>query len=447
MYYDFIEIGVTQGLTCIEIASNQTKGLTIDFNPTIVSMLHAKANVNQVVAAISSYDGIIKTYYVNDDGLQAFALQQHWWLRGCNELVTSSPYKKLEHVLEQAGCSDPAKYIAVYNVPVLSISSLFELYSVTGCSLLKLNCGEHNQVILQSYIEALISQQIQPVRRIRIQDDKDCNNHNVSVKWLEMLGYKIEVHDDETLVAYISSKATTTDFNTLAFDFPSKQRCNMLVSVEGNIGSGKSTLLEALSQQTLCRQHTVVYEDVKTWTAVLSHDGHSLLEMYYKDPEMYSYAFQSIVLVSRIQSIIEAINNPNNAIVITERSHLSDLFIFAKNLYDSNKMTELSWKTLCKSYEILMKLLSVSIDLTIYLDTTPECCLERINKRARKGEELISKEYIEQIDRRHQDWINTLDSTKVLVVDGNVDLSQSKDREALIVNVVADINNRFNRLS
>ena len=49
--------------------------------------------------------------------------------------------------------------------------------------------------------------------------------------------------------------------------------------------------------------------------------------------------------------------------------------------------------------------LPLNVDLIIYLRTTPEKALERINVRARSEENTIPLEYIQQLHSLHEEWL------------------------------------------
>jgi deoxyadenosine/deoxycytidine kinase len=209
----------------------------------------------------------------------------------------------------------------------------------------------------------------------------------------------------------------------------------MLISVEGNIGSGKTTLIEELKEAKFLIPHVVILEDVKEWTSFVDQEGNNILEMYYKDRQKYSYCFQSLVLVSRIQHIVQTIKDNPNAIIITERSQLTDLMIFAKTLYENKAMTEIEWLTYNKCYSILASLIDVQIDLIIYNETSPDVCMERIGTRNRKGESLIQKAYIEQLHQKHDDWLSA-SSIPVFKINGNINKEDVNDRQHQIKSII-----------
>ena len=62
-----------------------------------------------------------------------------------------------------------------------------------------------------------------------------------------------------------------------------------MISIEANIAAGKSTFLDFLAQSGA----SVVHEPLDKWQNVA---GFNLLDMYYQNPEMYSFIFQMYVL-------------------------------------------------------------------------------------------------------------------------------------------------------
>jgi deoxyadenosine/deoxycytidine kinase len=194
-----------------------------------------------------------------------------------------------------------------------------------------------------------------------------------------------------------------------------------IISVEGNIGSGKSTLLKYLKSNLKdINGYKVIYlqEPVNSWNEITDLDGKTIIEKFYADQHKYSFSFQMMAYITRLSQLKNAINSaPINSIIITERCLYTDRNIFAKMLYDSNTMDHIE-------YTIYTKWFDEFIDYTkltglIYIETTPEVCVERIEKRARSGEELIPLSYLTSCHNYHNNWImkdNPIDS---LVLDGN----------------------------
>jgi ABC-type cobalamin/Fe3+-siderophores transport system ATPase subunit len=73
--------------------------------------------------------------------------------------------------------------------------------------------------------------------------------------------------------------------------------------VEGNIGAGKTTWLDMVRSDTGAEHELieVVPEPVHQWQK--SPQGHNMLDLFYKDPKKYAFAFQQFVLVTRMQQV------------------------------------------------------------------------------------------------------------------------------------------------
>ncbi len=216
----------------------------------------------------------------------------------------------------------------------------------------------------------------------------------------------------------------------------------MIISIEGNIGSGKSTLLDSLKSVKFCKPHIVLQEDVSGWTSFKDGNNMNILEHFYKDKERYSYCFQSLVLLNRIKHLIDVIKENPNQILILERSHYSDLNIFAKSLYDKSLMTEIEWKTYQLCHKHLNDILqNVKIDHIIYIKTSPKICVERIQKRNRGGEQYIQNDYIEMLHDKHEDWLIHTD-IPLLEINGDIDIDDIQ-RSQILEEIVEYIDKRY----
>jgi len=217
-----------------------------------------------------------------------------------------------------------------------------------------------------------------------------------------------------------------------------------LFTIEANIGAGKSTLLAELQNLKFDKPHIVIQEQVKEWSNLKDNEGNDILSLFYKDKQKYSYIFQSYVLFSRLSQMIKTIKDNPNTIIITERCHLTDLYVFAKSLYELNDINSIEWEVYNMWHKQLKELFKIEIKGTIYLNTKPETCYERIKKRSRNAEEGIPLEYLKLLHEKHNEWLLKRpltkkdvewfslheDSTKaVLELDGNIDLYNYEERQ------------------
>jgi deoxyadenosine/deoxycytidine kinase len=188
-------------------------------------------------------------------------------------------------------------------------------------------------------------------------------------------------------------------------------------SIEGNIGSGKSTLIEFLKSSN--EKFIYLPEPVNLWNEIKDSNGVTILEKYYQEPDHYAFPFQMMAYITRLSIIREAIKSaPDNSVIITERSIYTDRAIFAKMLHDSGKIEDICYSIYLRWFDEFSE---CKLDGIIYVQTTPEICLQRIEQRNRKGEESIPLSYLEECHRYHEEWINN--SKNVLYIDGHPEQS------------------------
>lgn len=182
----------------------------------------------------------------------------------------------------------------------------------------------------------------------------------------------------------------------------------ILISLDGNIGAGKSTLLEALT--TLLPEITVVQEPVSDWVNLKNEKGENLLELFYRDTSRWCYTFQNCAILTRLLHTNDILKNwvPQEGklpVVITERSVLTDRYVFAEMLHREGKMDELEWSLYMKWFNYYAA--NLPVKGMIHLTTSAETSKERIHTRGRSGEEKIPMEYLHQLDDQHKHWVAT----------------------------------------
>jgi deoxyadenosine/deoxycytidine kinase len=176
-----------------------------------------------------------------------------------------------------------------------------------------------------------------------------------------------------------------------------------LVAVEGNIGAGKTTLLNQLKDWPMaeCQE-----EPIDSWTNVANNN---LLDLMYKQPKKYTFHFQ--VLAALKQPILQV----SKPIQIVERSLISQLYCFGANALKRNDITPLE-------FELLSQLFNRCItwqtpDLIIYLKSSPEMALKRIQNRNRIEENNITLDYLSDIHQLHEKTFGNSDNDHTIVID------------------------------
>lgn len=199
-----------------------------------------------------------------------------------------------------------------------------------------------------------------------------------------------------------------------------------IISIDGNIGSGKSTLLSHLKSKLNIDNVVFLKEPVDEWEKIKDKEGKTILQNFYEDQKKYSFSFQMLAYITRLNIIKEAIKNNPNAIIITERSLYTDKMVFAKMLFDDGLINEIDYQIYSHLFDSFAP--EYPVHKIIYVNTLPNICIDRIKKRSRTGETNIQLEYLENLDKYHNEMINTdyLDN-KILYLNGNDDIYKNPE--------------------
>lgn len=214
--------------------------------------------------------------------------------------------------------------------------------------------------------------------------------------------------------------------------FNSNKHINIrIVSIDGNIGSGKSTLLNnAMTHFKLNKNIKFLTEPIDLWNEIKDENNVTILKKFYENQSKYAFSFQIMAYISRLSVLRKCVNdiynNANsiddtNYIIITERSLLTDRHIFAKMLYDQNKIEIINYVIYLKWFDEFIN--EYPIDKIIYINTSPTICHERICKRSREGEDVIAIEYLNECHKYHTEFIyNQASKHEIVELNGNEDL-------------------------
>lgn len=179
----------------------------------------------------------------------------------------------------------------------------------------------------------------------------------------------------------------------------------IVISLDGLIGAGKTTLMEHIG--AAMPDVEVVYEPVGEWMTLKNAEGKSLLELFYEDKRRWSYTFQNCAILTRIRGIKNAIKRSTKRVILTERSVLTDRFVFAEMLRDSGDIDPMEWDLYMKWYESFAE--DLPVRGVIHLTTGVGTSAERIVKRGRHGEDHIPLDYLSALDAQHRKWLANTD--------------------------------------
>ena len=181
----------------------------------------------------------------------------------------------------------------------------------------------------------------------------------------------------------------------------------IVVSIEAAVGAGKSSLLKLL--RMLLQSPTVLFvpEPVDTWRET------GMLRRYYAG-EMSALEFQLAALTTIYAPFARAINTPNVKVVITERSLLSNLEVFAKMNLSGHGLRDFT-----TVYDALQSTLPARRELVLYLEASPDVLTERIAKRGRPEEAALDTAFHSTLIAAHERMCATHPS--VVRLDANRD--------------------------
>jgi deoxyadenosine/deoxycytidine kinase len=162
----------------------------------------------------------------------------------------------------------------------------------------------------------------------------------------------------------------------------------------------------------------VVTEPVGEWMTLKNEKGQSLLELFYEDKRRWAYTFQNCAILTRLRSLKNVLATTKKRVVITERSVLTDRYVFAELLRKSGDIDELEWQLYVNWYDTFAA--SLPLGGIIYLNTDFATSAVRIAKRGREGEEKIPAPYLIDLHYQHEAWIasSSLPHLAVSTADG-----------------------------
>ena len=174
------------------------------------------------------------------------------------------------------------------------------------------------------------------------------------------------------------------------------------IGIAGNIGVGKSTLTRRLSAAL---DLPAYYEPV---------DDNIYLRDFYEDPSRYAFEMQVYLLNRRFQQHQEIIWSAQGG--VQDRTIYEDQ-IFAQALSDQSIMEERAFETYRDLFDHMSNFMRVP-NCIVYLEASPEVCLERIKERARGVEVGVDLNYLQHLETRYAELMDELDLvTNVITLD------------------------------
>lgn len=194
----------------------------------------------------------------------------------------------------------------------------------------------------------------------------------------------------------------------------------MHIVIAGNIGSGKSTLTRMLSKHY---GWTPRYESV---------DHNPYLEDYYRDIHRWSFNLEVYFLKERFRDLLAIAQEQGT--IIQDRSIFEGVYVFMANNKAMGHLSDRDYNTYMELFDQMLTIVKLP-DLMIYLRASVSHLVENIQKRGRDYEQTMQLEYLENLNKRYEDFIYNQYKGRVMVVEKDkVDFEKNPEDFAAITN-------------
>lgn len=178
----------------------------------------------------------------------------------------------------------------------------------------------------------------------------------------------------------------------------------IFIAVAGNIGTGKTTLTQMLADHFKWDAH---FESVS--------DNPYLVD-FYEDMRRWSFPLQIYFMTHRVGAHQRITEEGRSA--IQDRTIYEDANIFARNLYEQKLMEERDYKNYLSVYNVVTSTLQAP-DLMIYLRKSLPRLQSQIKKRGRDYEQDMPAEYLSNLNRYYDEWIDGYSIGKKLTIESD----------------------------
>lgn len=188
----------------------------------------------------------------------------------------------------------------------------------------------------------------------------------------------------------------------------------MHIAIAGNIGSGKTTLTTMLAKRYGWKPR---FESV---------DYNPYLEDYYKDIKRWSFPMEVFFLKERFKDLLEISRSDES--VVQDRSIYEGVYVFTENNYAMGNLDNRDYETYMELFEDMTDAVQFP-DLMIYLRASVSHLVSNIEKRGREYEQKMPLDYLENLNKRYEEFIKEKYKGRILTIDvDNLDYQhQPKD--------------------
>jgi len=176
----------------------------------------------------------------------------------------------------------------------------------------------------------------------------------------------------------------------------------MYIAIAGNIGSGKSTLTRMLARHY-------------GWEARFEQvDENPYLDDYYRDIQRWSFNLEVYFLKERFHDLLDIAKADHT--IVQDRTIFEGVYVFMQNNKEMGNLSNRDYETYMELFEQMMTIARYP-ELMIYLRASVPHLVGNIQKRGRDYEQQIQLEYLENLNRRYDDFIYNRYKGRVMVID------------------------------
>ncbi len=176
----------------------------------------------------------------------------------------------------------------------------------------------------------------------------------------------------------------------------------MHIAIAGNIGSGKSTLTAMLARH---------YGWEARYEAV---SDNPYLEDYYRDLHRWSFNLEVYFLKERFRDLLAIAESDHT--IVQDRSIFEGVYVFMQNNKAMGNLSDRDYETYMELFEQMMSVVRLP-DLMIYLRASVPHLVGNIQKRGRGYEQTMQLEYLENLNRRYDEFIYKMYKGRVMVIE------------------------------
>lgn len=176
----------------------------------------------------------------------------------------------------------------------------------------------------------------------------------------------------------------------------------MYIAIAGNIGSGKSTLTRMLARHY-------------GWEARFEQvDENPYLDDYYRDIQRWSFNLEVYFLKERFHDLLDIAKADHT--IVQDRTIFEGVYVFMQNNKEMGNLSNRDYETYMELFEQMMTIARYP-ELMIYLRASVPHLVGNIQKRGRDYEQQIQLEYLENLNRRYDDFIYNRYKGRVMVIE------------------------------